>query len=110
MVRDRPRGGVRRNQERTMVMLDLFAGVARASKAFVDLNHTAYTCDINDGPISGTADPKVLSNLLWKIRQGHFDCAMMAPPCATFSTARHAALRSASCPWGLLKQRAILSC
>eukprot|EP00959_Pyramimonas_sp_CCMP1952_P322829 6755173-Pyramimonas_sp.AAC.1 len=100
MARSKSRVGIRRGRDRPLVMLDLCAGVARASKAFARLGHGIEMCDIKNGPAFDTTGKHVPGQLLRKIRQNLFDGAMMAPRRTTISIAHHAALRSANYPWG----------
>ncbi len=45
--------------------------------------------------------PNVFSSLLRRIRSRVFSAVMLAPPCTTFSRARHPALRTSAEPWGV---------
>ena len=86
--------------------LDWFAGVAHVSAAFQSLGHEATPFDIKDGASFDITDARVLAFLLRKLRQGEFDGVKLAPPCATFSIARHPASRLSQYPWGLSEAKA----
>eukprot|EP00959_Pyramimonas_sp_CCMP1952_P237431 4962138-Pyramimonas_sp.AAC.1 len=96
VMRSKFGAGVQQGRERPLVMLDLFAGVARVSQALSELGHVAEIFDFKNGPALDISDKHVLNHLLHTIRRSSFDGVMVAPSCATFNIARHPALRLAA--------------
>lgn len=70
-------------------VLELFGGSGRFSRAVADLGYKTREYDVSRGPHEDLTRRPVQQRIRRDIKRGVVIAALLAPPCSSFSTARH---------------------
>lgn len=89
--------------EKGRYVLELFGGSGRFSRAVADLGYKTREYDMSRGPHEDLTRKPVQQRIRRDIKRGAVIAALLAPPCSSFSTARHRTevARTAAHPRGL---------